>query len=184
MQGFVERMIGAAQLRVATYEEVEHNHSATGQAALVVVLASLAAGIGALGAGGGIRFLLLAAVAALIGWLIWAAIIWFVGTKLLPQRQTEADIGQLLRTMGFAASPGLLRIFEIIPFIGGLIALIIAIWMLVTMVVAVRQALDYDNTWRAVGVCVVGWIIQLIIIWLIGSMAGFGGGGPVTGGSI
>lgn len=184
MQSFVERMMGAARLQVATYEEVEHDRSATGQAALVVVLASIAAGIGALGSGGGIRFLLLAAVAALVGWLIWAAIIWFVGTKMLPQSQTEADIGQLLRTMGFAASPGLLRIFEIIPFIGGLIALIIAIWMLVTMVVAVRQALDYDNTLRAVGVCVVGWIIQLVIIWLIGSMAGVGAGGPMTGGSL
>lgn len=97
MQSFVERMMGAARLQVTTYEEVEHDHSATGQAALVVVLASIAAGIGALGAGGGIRFLLLAAVAALVGWLIWAAIIWLIGTKLLPQQQTEADIRQLLR---------------------------------------------------------------------------------------
>lgn len=181
MQSFVERMMGAARLQVATYEEVEHDDSGTGQAAIVVVLSSIAAGIGALGAGGGLGFLLLAAVAALVGWLIWAAIIWLIGTKLLPQQQTEADIGQLLRTMGFAASPGLLRIFEIIPVIGGLIGLIIAIWMLVTMVVAVRQALDYDNTWRAVGVCVVGWVIQLVIIGLIGSMVG---AGPMTGGSI
>ncbi|MDA3919596.1 MAG: YIP1 family protein [Salinisphaera sp.] len=184
MQSFINRMLGAAKLDVATYEEVEHDHSATGQAALVVALASLAAGIGALGAGGGLSFLVIATVGALLGWLIWAAIIWFVGTKLLPQRQTEANIGQLLRTMGFAASPGLLRIFEILPLIGGLIALIVAIWMLVTMIVAIRQALDYDNTLRAVGVCVVGWVIQLVIMWLIGGLVGFGDAGPVTGSTI
>lgn len=174
MSTLINRMLGAARLDVATYEEVEHDRSATGQAALVVVLASVAAGIGALAGGGGIRFLLLVTVAALIGWLIWAAVIWFVGTKLLPQRQTEADIGQLLRTMGFAAAPGVLRIFEIIPLLGGLVALIVYIWMLVTMVVAVRQALDYDNTWRAVGVCLVGWIIQMLFIWMIGGLTGMG----------
>jgi len=174
MSTLMNRMLGAARLDVATYEEVEHDRSATGQAALVVVLASVAAGIGALAGGGGIRFLLLVTVAALIGWLIWAAVIWFVGTKLLPQRQTEADIGQLLRTMGFAAAPGVLRIFEIIPLLGGLVALIVYIWMLVTMVVAVRQALDYDNTWRAVGVCLVGWIIQMLFIWMIGGLTGMG----------
>ncbi|WP_423822654.1 YIP1 family protein [Salinisphaera sp. SPP-AMP-43] len=184
MHGFIQRMIGAAKLEVPIYEEVEHDHSATGQAAAVVVLASLAAGIGALthmGFGG----LIIVTLAALIGWLIWAAIIWVVGTKLLPQSQTEADLGQLLRTMGFAASPGLLRIFEIIPVLGGIVGIVVAIWMVATMVVAVRQALDYDNTLRAVGVVVIGWIIQLLIGWLIGGSLLYGmGGAPAGAGAV
>ena len=170
MQSFVQRMIGAAKLDVATYEEVEHDRSATAQAAAVVILSSLAAGIGALGQGFGIQFLVITALAALVGWLIWAAIIWLIGTKMLPQQQTEADIAQLLRTMGFAAAPGLLRVFEIIPVIGAIIGFVVAIWMLVTMVIAVRQALDYDNTWRAVGVCLVGWVIQVVILMVIGGL--------------
>lgn len=175
-------MVGAARLEVPIYEEVEHDSTATGQAAGVVILASIAAGIGALGTAG-FGGLVLALIGALLGWLIWAIVVWFIGTQILPQAQTEADIGQLLRTMGFAASPGLLRVFDIIPAIGGLIALIVSIWMLVTMIVAVRQALDYDSTWRAIGVVVIGWVIQLLIAWLIGGAAIYGMGGPPSGGA-
>ncbi|ROO26649.1 membrane protein [Salinisphaera orenii MK-B5] len=177
MQSFFQRMLGAARLDVPTYEEVEHDKSATGQAAGVVALSALAAGVGAM-AQGGIAALLLTGLAALLGWVIWAAIIWAVGTKLLPEAQTEADIGQLLRTLGFAAAPGVLRVFAFIPLIGPLVMLVVAVWMLATTVVAVRQALDYKSTWRAVGVCVIGWVVQLLIIALIGSAAGFGMGGP------
>lgn len=174
-------MVGAAKLEVPVYEEVEHDSNATGQAAGVVILASIAAGIGALGHAG-FGGLILAIIGALLGWVIWAVIVWFVGTRMLPQPQTEANVGQLLRTMGFAASPGLLRVFEIVPILGGLVALVVTIWMLVTMIVAVRQALDYDNTWRAIGVVLIGWVIQLLIGWLIGGAAIYGMGGPATGG--
>lgn len=179
MQSFTQRMIGAAKLHPPTYEEVEHDGSATGQAALVVVLAALAAGIGAMGAmGGSIGFLLLNAVAALLGWLIWAALIWAIGTKLLPEAQTEADIGQLLRTLGFAATPGLLRVFGIIPVLGSIIWVVASLWMLATTVIAVRQALDYTSTLRAVGVCAIGWLAQLLIMALIGGVAGPAGPAP------
>ena len=177
MQSFTQRMIGAAKLQVPTYEEVEHDRGATGQAALVVVLASLAAGIGAMG-GGSISFLLLNTVAALFGWLVWAALIWVIGTKMLPETQTEADIGQLLRTLGFAAAPGLLRVFGIIPVIGAIVWFVASLWMLATTVIAVRQALDYHSTLRAVGVCVIGWLVQLLIMWLLVGMAGPAGPAP------
>ncbi len=179
MQSFVQRMIGAAKLDVPTYEEVEHDKSATAQAALVVVLAAIATGIGVM-AGGSLQLFVMAAIAALIGWVIWAAIIWLVGTKLLPEAQTEADIGQLLRTLGFASSPGLLRVLGFIPIIGGLVFAVVQVWMLITMVIAVRQALDYNSTWRAVGVCLIGWLVQLLIIWLLGGAAGLGAGGGAS----
>lgn len=171
MSSFIDRMIGAAKLNPASYEEVEHDSSATGQAAGVVVLVAIASGIGALGAvsfGG----FILSIIATLIGWVIWAAVAWLVGTKLLPEPQTEADIGQLLRTMGFAATPGLLAIFVFIPGIGPIIAIIASIWMLIATVVAIRQALDYSNTWRAIGVVVIGWIIFLLINMLLGGAFG------------
>ena len=96
-----------------------------------------------------------------------------IGTKLLPQPQTQADIGQLLRTTGFAASPGLLRILTIIPGLGSIIGFVISVWMLATMVVAVRQALDYTSTLRAVGVCVIGWLLLVLVTAvLMGMVAG------------
>jgi hypothetical protein len=162
-------MIRAAKLDINLYEEVEADKQAIGQAMGVVVLASLAAGIGSVGSTG-INGLFLGTLAALIGWLIWAFITYFVGTKILPEPQTEADYGELLRTIGFSSSPGVLRILGIIPLLGTIVYVVCGIWMLIAMVIAVRQALDYKSTWRAVGVCAIGWIIQGILFWIVFSL--------------
>ncbi len=159
----VERMIRAAKLEVSLYEEVEADVNATGQAMMVVVLSSLAEGIGALGVPDR-PGLIAGTLAALVGWFLWAMLTYFIGTKLLPTARTEADLGQLLRTIGFSSSPGVLRILAIIPGLYGIISFIISIWMLVAMVIAVRQALDYDSTFRAVLVCVIGWLVYIVFL--------------------
>jgi hypothetical protein len=156
-------------LDVNLYKEVEADKQAVGQAMGVVVLASLAAGIGSVGTTG-INGLLLGTLAALFGWFIWALITFYVGTKLLPEPQTEADYGELLRTTGFSSSPGVLRIFGVVPLLGTIIFVVCGIWMLVAMIIAVRQALDYKSTWRAVGVCFIGWLIQGVLFWIVFSL--------------
>ena len=163
MSTFAERMIGAASLDVPTYEEVEADTTATTQAMGVVVLSSLAQGIGFLTQGGGSGFVV-GTIGALIGWIIWAFLVYLIGTKLLPEPQTRSDLGELLRTTGFAAAPGLLRVLGVIPFLGGLIMPAVTIWMLIAMIIAVRQALDYESTFRAVGVCLMGWFIFVVIL--------------------
>ena len=168
---FVDRMIRAAKLDVTLYEEVEADKGAMGQAMGVVILSSVAAGIGTTGTAG-IKGLVLGTIVALAGWFIWAFLTYYIGTKLLPEPQTKADYGELLRTIGFSSSPGVLRVLGIIPMLGNILNLIIGIWMLVAMVIAIRQALDYKSTWRAVGVCLIGWIVQMVIFavffWLLG----------------
>ena len=183
MASFTDRMIGAARLEVPTYEEVEADRSATSQAMGVVLLSSLAGGIGSmsLGAGGlggaslaggigsmslgagGLGGVVAGGIVALIGWVAWAFLTYIIGTRMLPEPQTRAGLGELMRTLGFAQSPGLLRIFGSIPGLGPLVLGIVSIWMLVAMVIAVRQALDYTSTWRAVGVCLVGWVVSNVI---------------------
>ena len=171
MASFVQRMVGAAKLDVATYEEVEADRGATGQAMGVVVLSALAAAVGAIGRGG-MHGPIFGLISALAGWYIWALVTWFIGTKILPEPQTEADVGQLLRTTGFSASPGLLRVFGFIPFLGWLATIVASFWMLASMVVAVRQALDYRSTGRAVGVCLIGFlfyfIVTALVFWIFG----------------
>ena len=176
MSSFTDRMIGAARLNPATYEEVEHDTDAMGQAVGVVLLSSVAAGVGSVIQAGVVSGLVAGTVAALLGWLIWAFLTWLIGTKLLPEKDTEADMGQLLRTIGFSAAPGILRVLGIVPGIGGLIVLACNVWMLAAMVVAVRQALDYTSTWRAVGVCLIGWVV--LVLLQVGLVAMLGGPGP------
>ncbi|MFQ5883087.1 MAG: YIP1 family protein, partial [Candidatus Methylomirabilales bacterium] len=163
--------IRAAKLDVHLYEEVEADKGALGQAMGVVVLSSLAAGVGSIGRGGP-GGILMGTIAALIGWYFWAYITYFIGTKFLPEPQTKADHGELLRTIGFSSSPGLIRVLGIIPGLVGVVFLVASIWMLVAMVIAVRQALDYQSTLRAVGVCAIGWIVQALILVLLFSLLG------------
>ena len=166
MTNFLDRMLRAAKLDVNLYEEVEADTGAMRQAMGVVVLSSIAAGIGSISTGG-LGGILMGTIAALIGWFVWAFLTYYIGTKFLPEPQTRADLGELLRTIGFSSSPGLIRVLGIIPGLGGVVFIVASIWMLVAMVIAVRQALDYESTLRAVGVCVIGWIIQALIFVLL-----------------
>ncbi len=171
MVSLKDRIIRAAKLDVNLYEEVEADKGAFGQAMTVVVLSSIAAGIGSI-AKGGLGGIFIGTIAALIGWYLWAYLTYFIGTKLLPEPQTKADHGELLRTIGFSSSPGLIRVFGIIPGLGMIVFSAASMWMLVAMIIAVRQALDYKSTLRAVGVCVIGWIIQILIFALLFGMLG------------
>jgi hypothetical protein len=162
-------MIRAARLDASLYEEVEADAKATPQAMLVVVLSSVAMGVGSyseVGVGG----LFGGTIVALAGWFLWALITYWIGTSLLPEAQTQADLGQLLRTTGFTSSPGLLRVFGIVPDLWRVVIVLTALWMLVAMVIAVRQALDYRSTLRAFGVCAIGWTIKWVTLFFLYGM--------------
>jgi hypothetical protein len=174
MASFKDRIFRAAKLDVSLYEEVEADKGALGQSMGVVVLSSVAAGLASISTAG-FGGILAGTITALIGWFVWAYLTYFIGTKLLAEPQTKADPGELLRTIGFSSSPGLIRVLGIIPGLRWIVFLIGGIWMLVAMVIAVRQALDYQSTARAVGVCIIGWIIQAVILMLLFSI--FGGSG-------
>jgi hypothetical protein len=171
MNFLADRMIRAAKLDVNLYEEVEADRSAMGQAMTVVIVSSVAAGLGSI-ANGGISGVFMGTILALVGWLIWAYLTYLIGTRLLPEPQTKADYGELLRTIGFSSSPGVIRILGMIPGLFWIISTIASVWMLVAMVIAVRQALDYSGTLRAVGVCAIGWVIQVLILSLLFSFLG------------
>lgn len=183
MASWVNRVIGAARLDAATYEEVEADKSANWQAFGVVILVAFAAGVGGLALGG--QGFIGRTIAAALGWLLWAFLIWLIGTKFLPEQETRSDVGELLRTTGFAASPGLLLVFGLLPILGVSVTVAVSIWQLVAMVIAVRQALDYKSTARAIGVCAIGWAINLAAaLWaavLIGALI-TGGGALMSGG--
>ena len=179
MEHLWERMIRAAKLDVSLYEEVEADRDALKQATVVVVMSSLAAGVGA-SSYGGIGGLIFGTVAALAGWYVWSFLTYWIGTRFLPEPQTKADYGELLRTIGFSSAPGVLRVLGIIPGLTGLVFVLVSIWMLVAMVIAVRQALDYTGTLRAVAVCVIGWIVQILIVAVLLALLRTSGGGLET----
>jgi len=166
MASFSQRFAGALFLRPAAYEDVEGDPSAMSQAIVVVVISSVASGIGLLYSGG-IGDLVRSVIGALVSWFVWAAITYLVGTRILPTPETSSSWGELLRALGFSSAPGVFNVLTRVPILGYLVAYVVYVWMLMAMVVAVRQALDYKSTWRAVAVCVTGFIPYALAMWLL-----------------
>ena len=163
MSTLSSRLLGSIKLQARSYEEVEADPHANLQAIGIVILSSLGAAIGT-----GIRSVgdtLALLVFAMVTWMIWVLLTLFIGTQLLPGTDTRANFGQLLRTTGFSASPGILRVLGIIPGIGWILFLAATVWMLFSFVVAVRQALDYTTTRRALAVCLLGWVIHGLVFF-------------------
>jgi hypothetical protein len=167
MGSITDRMKGAALLEVATYEEVEADTSATGQAAIVVTLGAIASAIGA--SRGGAGGIIGALVASLIGWVLWAGVTYFIGAKILGGTATW---GELLRTLGFAQSPKVLAVLAIIPGMGWIVGLVLSVWLLVTGIVAIRQALDF-STGKAIATALLGWLAMVIPFALLGLSTGW-----------
>lgn len=175
MSQFLFRMWGAATLNTGMYEEVEADPRATPQAMAVVALASLSVGFGASGWNARAETIFThSVVAGLLGlaaWTSWAFLTFEIGTRVLPEPQTRVDIPQLLRTIGFSSAPAP---FLVLGAFGGttVVFAVTALWMLATMVIAIRQALDYSTTTRAVAVCVLGWVLTLVFVVGLGMAFG------------
>jgi hypothetical protein len=164
-RSFLRRSLGAALLDAEVYEEVEADRGANAQAAAVVLLSSVAAGVGSIanhGASGVVWY----TAAALVAWYLWATFACWIGTRLLPGPDTRADLGELLRTIGFSSAPGVLRILALVAPIAWIVFVACTVWMLVAMVVAVRQALDYESTGRAIAVCAIGFPFYAVALAL------------------
>ena len=146
-----ERMTGAAALDTVTYEEIERDPKATGEAIVVVVIVAVCAAVGSFWHGP--LAIAVAPISAIVTWLVWTAITYAIGDKLLGSKATW---GALLRTIGFAQAPGVFMILGIVPIIGGLMRLIVAIWMVVAGVIAIRTALRF-STFKAVLTALLCW---------------------------
>ena len=165
----IQRMIGAARLDVNTYEAVERDVNATTSALLVVVIAAVASGLTGLGENGLIGFIG-GILAAIVSWIVYAAIVYLVGTTILKTPETRATVGELLRTLGFAQAPQVLLVLGVIPILGWIVGLIVFIWVILTSIVAIRQALDFTSTGRAVVTALIAGVGYLIVYGLIGAL--------------
>ena len=169
MASFGERVVGAMSLKASTFQEIEHDPTAMGQAVGVIVLAAVSAGIGNL-FWGGLSGILYGILTSLIAYAVWALVVWLIGTKVMPDPATKADFPETFRTIGFAAAPGILGVVTIIPILGWLLMAVIWVWQIAAMVIAVREVLDYTDTIKAVIVVVIGFVAQLIVAALLGMM--------------
>jgi hypothetical protein len=166
MASLGERMVGAMKADVKTFQEIEADPNALGQAVTVIVIAGVAAMIGNIFRAG-VMFGIMMLLISLCGYALFAFMVVIIGTKVMPEPTTKADFQEGFRVLGFTAAPGVFNILAIIPFLGVLVGPIISIWMLVIAVIAVREVLDYSNTGRAIIVCLIAWAVYLVVVFML-----------------
>ena len=173
---FGDRVVGALKLDANTFEDIERDPTAMGQAVGIIALAALASNLGQIWRLG-FGVMLIGVCSSLVGYVIWSVVVWLAGTKLMPDPATKADFPETFRTIAFAAAPGLIGVVTIIPFLGWLLMLIltpvILIWSMAAMVVAVRSVLDYSETFKAVIVVLIGFVVYLVF-WMTIAFLSFG----------
>lgn len=172
MGTYMRRLIGALVLDPAAYEDVEADGTATRAAAVTVLLSSLATAVGVRGLGLHVPSVPMFTLIMLTAWMAWALLTFEVGARLLPGARTRATVDELLRTLGFAAAPGLLLVLAVLPGLAVPLFAVVPVWMLAAMVIAVRQALDYSSTARAVAVCLGGWLLSAAAVFAISVILG------------
>lgn len=170
-QSIIDRAIGIVKLDDATYESIEHDQAATTQAAVVVAIAAVAGGIGALD--DGFSGLIGGIILGILGWFVISACVYFAGTKLIPSGATEADMGQVLRLIGFAQVVGIANILGFVPVVGAIIAVIAAIWGIVVTVKAIKHALEM-STGRAIATAILAWVVFIVVAVIIAAIFGTG----------
>ena len=166
------RFYGSLVLDAAAYEDVEADSSASPQALAIVLAFGAAAAIGFAGPAPQVSVVAVAALASLAGWLSWAAVVAYLGTRVFPEPQTRSDVGELMRTLGFSLAPGLFLVLVAVPFAPPVTLVVVFVWMFAAMIVAVRQALDFTHTMRAIGVCVAAWALVAALALAAGFVFG------------
>lgn len=167
----INRIIGVLTLNVNTYEEIEADKNATIQSFSIVILSSIVTAIILKpDTGFSLPNFISAIIIGIFLWGLWALVTMFVGTKLLPTQETSSNWGELARTTGYAQAPKLFSIFALIPILTTIVLFIVGVWNLITMIIAIRQALDYTSTWRAVFVVLIGFLPYAIIASLVISL--------------
>ena len=162
---FLNRILRSVKIDPEVFNEVQKDRNATLSAAIVVLLSSSAAGIGA--ASMGIGNFIIAPIFSLLSWFVWAYIVYFVGVKLFPDSKTKTSQFALLRAIGFSSAPGIIRVFSFNESLMTVLFIGSAFWMLACMIVAVRETLNYKSLWKALGVVIISWFVQAFVLIVI-----------------
>ncbi len=165
----LKRMLRAAGLDSELYEEVEADPNYTGEATLIVLGVALISSLGmalAYDGDSGIRPITANVLSSLVSWLGWAILTLWIGKNITKAPTTQSDLGEMLRTLGYAHVPQVLVFFVFIPGAGPVIALVGSAWKLTAAVVAIRQALDF-STGRAITTALLGYLAVLAFRMLV-----------------
>ncbi|MFH1414945.1 MAG: hypothetical protein ABIH89_02530 [Elusimicrobiota bacterium] len=170
MKQLIARILRVLKLEDELYREVESVPDAISEAVIIVIISSIAAGIGSLGKIG-LTGIIIITLGSLVNWIIWAFLVYFIATNIIRGSRVYLSQGDFLRVVGFASAPGIIRILALLPGMYYIVHIIAHLWMIASMIVAVREVFMFEKTSGAVKVSIVGWVFMVLAAFVLGSAA-------------
>lgn len=163
---FFQRLKLALMVNQDFYEEVINDPKTQGHSLWVVALFAMTASFGIFSRVSGTAVNINLMV-TLITWYIWAFTTYYIGTHFFSEKDTPRDRKAVMRIIGFASAPGILRLFSFIPYLSGLILLLSSVWMIYAASLALKRALNYTSMARAVGVTVLSFALSTFVQFIL-----------------
>ena len=96
---------------------------------------------------------------AILTWFIWAILIFVIGVKIFPDKQTKVSIKKVLTGVGFAHAPGLLRFFAITPELMIPIIFLTQFWIFASLIISKREILNLKSNFKSFGIIFLAFLI-------------------------
>ncbi|MDP6822412.1 MAG: hypothetical protein QF554_03890 [Dehalococcoidia bacterium] len=154
------RVVNAALLNRRTFRGIQEDPTGTAQVYILVGAAAIAAGIGTLG---DLSLVVQNVLLTVAGWLIYAHVAWFMRSYIFDTIHAEASRPNMLRVVGIAYGPGLLRAFGFFPGVGEFVFVAATIWIVVGIAVGLRSTLAFENYGPVAGIIAIGVLLNFTL---------------------
>ena len=188
MQGLVNRLVRLARLDTTVFDEVRLDASATVPSVIVAVVATFLAGFGGwlwwvmssdFDTGSGqvlIKSAILGSIFAIAMWVVWVLLVYVILTQVF---RAQADVQQLVRTMGMAAAPLGLTILMFIPGISFGIALA-AVALFFSLSTMAAQAATNAPPAKVLVASIAGFAVWAIVLTVLTGDVSISRGGDLS----
>ena len=114
----------------------------------------------------------LSGLTAILTWFIWSILIFVIGVKIFPDKESKVSFKKILIGIGYAHSPGLLRFFAVTPELVIPIIFITQFWIFASLIIATKQILNIKSNFKSFGIIFLSFLIIafLSITFVMGRM--------------
>jgi hypothetical protein len=96
---------------------------------------------------------------SILTWLVWAILIYVIGVKLFPDKNTKVSFKKVLTAVGFAHAPGLLRFFAVTPNMMIPIIFLTQFWIFAGLIISTKQILGSKSNMKSFGIVFLSFLI-------------------------
>ena len=96
---------------------------------------------------------------AILSWFVWAILIFVIGVKLFPEKNTKVSFKKVLTAVGFAHAPGLLRFFAVTPNLMIPIIFLTQFWIFAALIISTKQILNLKSNIKSFGIVFLSFLI-------------------------